>query len=79
MLPVKVLLMLVNVVLIFLLLKTGFQIWKVNQGNILMAEIQAFKISFKNVWFWVLFQSYILLLFFSAFKLLVTIDQKKNK
>ena len=76
-LGLKVGVMVINTVLILLLLKTGFSIWKQNVGNILMESQSDFIINVKNIWFWVMFQSYILLFFFSAFKLLVTIDQEK--
>lgn len=55
------------------LLYVGFLIWQTNQGNILTSKTQEFQINLKNLWFWCMYQSYLLLLFFSAFKQLVTI------
>jgi len=70
---VKTGMIVLNVLLAVFLLKTGFQIFKINNGNILMSEIASFQVNIKNIWFWIAFQSYLLLLFFSGFKLLVTI------
>ena len=75
--PIKLSIVAINIFLVFFLFKLGFNIWKVNQGNILLEEIKPFQMTLKNIWFWILFQSYLILLFFSAFKLLITIDQKK--
>lgn len=72
----KLAIVLLNGVLLFVFLYGGFQIWKINTGNILMADQNIFQINIKNIWFWILYQTYLLLFFFSAFKLLVTIDQK---
>ncbi|NJB81358.1 hypothetical protein [Wenyingzhuangia aestuarii] len=72
----KLTIILLNGVLLFSFLYGGFQIWKLNTGNILMADHNIFQINIKNIWFWVLYQTYLLLFFFSAFKLLITIDQK---
>ncbi|ANW97170.1 hypothetical protein AXE80_13125 [Wenyingzhuangia fucanilytica] len=59
------------------LLYMGFSIWKSNSGNIFAKEeYQTFQINLKNVFFWVVYQSYLMLFFFSSFKQLVTIDQK---
>ncbi len=55
------------------LLYAGFLVWKTNNGNVLTAEVQEFQINLKNLWFWCVYQSYLILLFFSAFKQLVTI------
>ncbi len=74
--PFKIGVILLNVAFCFLLLYTGFQIWKLNSGNIFTETQQVFQFNAKNIWFWVVFQSYLLLFFFSAFKHLVTIDQK---
>lgn len=74
--PLKIAMIVLNLCFIGLLLKIGFQIFKINNGNILMGEFTAFQMTLKNIWFWVVFQSYLLLLLFSAFKILVTIDQK---
>lgn len=65
-----------NVSLGILLLYLGFQLWKINSGNILSSQVKPFEITLKNTWFWIVFQSYLILFFFSAFKQLVTIDQK---
>ena len=73
---VKIGMIVLNILLAFFLLKTGFQIFKINNGNILMSEMASFQINIKNIWFWIIFQSYLLLFLFSGFKLLVTIDQK---
>lgn len=72
----KISMLFLNLLLIVFLLKTGFGIWKVNNGNILLSDVKPFQITLKNIWFWVVFQSYLLLFFLSGFKLLVTIDQK---
>ncbi|MGY5352071.1 hypothetical protein ACXGQW_05840 [Wenyingzhuangia sp. IMCC45533] len=66
----------INSLLIAALLYLGFQLWRSNQGNILSTQANEFHITLKNIWFWIVYQSQLLLLFFSAFKLLVTIDQK---
>lgn len=55
------------------LLYLGFLVWQTNNGNILTSEIQDFQTNLKNLWFWCMYQSYLLLFFFSAFKQLVTI------
>ena len=72
----KIVVILGNLFCLGLFVKLGFEIWKPNQGNILMSLQENFKINAKNIWFWVVFQSYLILCFFSAFKLLVTWDQK---
>ncbi len=66
-----------NTLFVVILLYTGFQVWKINNGNILINKSISFQINVKNIWFWIVFQSYLLMLFFSAFKLLVTIDQEQ--
>lgn len=58
------------------LLYLGFSAWKVNVGNIFSEPQESFQVNLKNVFFWVLYQSYLFLFFFSSFKQLVTIDQK---
>lgn len=58
------------------LLYAGFSIFKINQGNIFLEIKSEFQLNFKNIFFWVIFQSYVFLFFFSSFKQLVTIDQK---
>ncbi|MGY6649252.1 hypothetical protein [Wenyingzhuangia sp. IMCC45574] len=55
------------------LLYSGFLVWKTNNGNILTPEPMEFQTNLKNLWFWCLYQSYLILFFFSAFKQLVTI------
>lgn len=72
----KVLMIVFGGVGIASLLYLGFCIWKTNQGNILLENKDAFQVNLKNVFFWVMYQSYLLLLFFSSFKQLVTIDQR---
>ncbi len=69
----KLLFVAVNVICVLVFFKLGFAIWKTNQGNILTAPLQEFQINLKNIWFWILYQSYLILFFFSAFKQLVTI------
>lgn len=59
-----------------LLLYVGFSVWKINQGNIFLDRQDAFQLNFKNIFFWIVYQSYLLLFLFSSFKQLVTIDQK---
>ena len=61
---------------VFSLLYLGFCIWKLNNGNVFTENVESFQINLKNIYFWVLYQSYLLLFFFSSFKQLVTIDQK---
>ncbi|NIJ43997.1 hypothetical protein FHR24_000436 [Wenyingzhuangia heitensis] len=72
----KIAIILLNSFLLFSFLYVGLQLWKINTGNILMSDNSIFQINLKNIWFWVIYQSYLLLFFFSTFKLLVTIDQK---
>lgn len=62
-----------HVVLSFGLLYAGFLIWQINSGNIFTQEVKEFQINLKNLWFWCIYQSYLILFFFSAFKQLVTI------
>ncbi|MDO6736701.1 hypothetical protein [Wenyingzhuangia sp. 2_MG-2023] len=69
----RILLILGSIAISIGLLSVGFHVWKINSGNIFMDEIQDFQINVKNIWFWCIYQSYLLLFFFSAFKQLVTI------
>ncbi|WP_010135479.1 hypothetical protein [Ochrovirga pacifica] len=69
----RIFMMLSHFIAIGLILYLGFYIWKINNGNIFTETPQEFQINLKNIWFWVVYQSYLLLFFFSAFKQLVTI------
>lgn len=72
----KVLMILFGGLGIVSLLYVGFSIWKINTGNIFSEPQESFQIILKNIFFWVVYQTYLFLFFFSAFKQLVTIDQK---
>lgn len=61
---------------IFSLFYVGFAIWKINNGNIFLETEADFQVNIKNVFFWIVYQSYLTLFFLSSFKQLVTIDQK---
>lgn len=72
----KVLIILAGGLGIVSLLYLGFFIWKINNGNVFLDSKIDFQVNLKNIFFWVVYQSYLLLFFFSSFKQLVTIDQK---
>ncbi|MGY5355225.1 hypothetical protein [Wenyingzhuangia sp. IMCC45467] len=72
----KILIIILGGIGIVSLLSFGFSIWKINGGNILSTPQETFQINLKNIFFWVVYQSYLFLFFFSAFKQLVTLDQK---
>jgi len=72
----KIISIILNFFFLGVFLYGGFKFWKLNMGNILSVNQDVFQINLKNIWFWILYQSYLLLFFFSVFKLLITIDQK---
>jgi hypothetical protein len=72
----KLLIILIGFLGVISLLCVGFLIWKVNYGNIFLETQSSFELNLKNIFFWVVYQSYLLLFFFSSFKQVVTYDQK---
>lgn len=72
----KVIIILFGGLAICSLFYIGFSTWKINNGNIFLETEADFQVNIKNVFFWILYQSYLILFFLSSFKQLVTIDQK---
>lgn len=72
----KVMIILVGGLGVISLFYIGFSVWKMNHGNVFLENQVNFQVNLKNIFFWIVYQSYILLFFMSSFKQLVTIDQK---
>lgn len=76
----KILVASLNGLITFLLFVGGFQFWKLTGGNtdvfFLNASEKSFQFTFRNLLFWIIYQSLMMIYFFSILKILVSQPKK---